>query len=186
MEVKEVMDGYRKQFEYYRSVGEKAMAQVSEKDLLWRFSADDNSIAVIVKHLLGNMMSRWTDFISSDGEKKWRERDAEFEVDQPARDAVNEWWNKGWNCLFSALANLSDQDLSKTVLIRNQEHSVQEAINRQLAHYSYHIGQIVLIAKMRAGSNWRALSIPRSGSSAYNSVKFDQKSQGGHYTDEWI
>ncbi|NND93243.1 MAG: DUF1572 family protein [Flavobacteriales bacterium] len=179
-----VLSGYVKQFEYYRSLGERAMAQISDEDLHWRLTNEDNSIAVIVKHLCGNMLSRWSDFMSSDGEKTWRERDAEFEVDEASLEVIMAWWNRGWDCLFSALAPLTDEELSMTVLIRNQEHTVQEAINRQLAHYSYHIGQIVLIAKMRAGSTWQALSIPRSESKAFNAKKFEQSEQGGHYTDE--
>lgn len=185
MEENKSIEGYVKQFEYYRSLGEKAMSQVSDEDLNWRTTEEDNSIAIIVKHMKGNMLSRWTDFLTSDGEKEWRERDDEFESNTRTRQEIKDWWQEGWNCLFSALRPLSDSSLKEIVHIRNQEHSVQEAINRQLAHYAYHVGQIVLIAKIKAGPNWRALSIPRSGSKAYNSDKFDQKAQGGHYTDDW-
>lgn len=180
-----IISGYLKQFEYYRSLGEKAMSQVNDEALHWRATTDDNSIAVIVKHLNGNMLSRWIDFLISDGEKEWRTRDDEFEVDQASSEVLIAWWNEGWDCLFSAISPLTDEQLSQIILIRNQEHSVQEAINRQLAHYAYHVGQIVLLAKMRAGKNWLALSIPKAGSEAYNADKFDRGKQGGHYTDEW-
>ena len=180
-----VISGYLKQFEYYRSLGEKAMSQIRDEELHWRASLDDNSIAVIVKHLRGNMLSRWTDFLTSDGEKEWRTRDDEFEVDLPSREILILWWKEGWDCLFDAISPLTDKQLTQLVLIRNQEHTVQEAINRQLAHYAYHVGQIVLLSKMRAGKQWLALSIPKTGSEAYNAEKFDQPQQGGHYTDDW-
>jgi hypothetical protein len=180
-----VVAAYIKQFEYYRSLGEKAMSQIEDESLHWRPSPDDNSIAVIVKHLRGNMMSRWTNFLTSDGEKEWRLRDDEFELEEAARELLSSWWNEGWDCLFNAIRPLNDEMLSQTILIRNQEHTVQEALNRQLAHYAYHIGQIVLLAKMRAGKEWLALSIPKAGSDAYNAEKFNQKKLGGHYTDDW-
>ena len=131
-----VISGYLKQFEYYRSLGEKAMSQIKEEGLHWRPSINDNSIAVIVKHLKGNMLSRWTDFLTSDGEKEWRARDDEFEIDQPTREMLIIWWNEGWDCLFNAIRPLTDEQLTQIVLIRNQEHTIQEAINRQLALYA--------------------------------------------------
>jgi len=141
------LDSARKQFQYYKMLGDKTFAQVSDQDLFWQYNDDSNSIATIVKHLWGNMLSRWTDFLTSDGEKPWRERDAEFENDWTTREQVIDRWNEGWNCLFQALNTLTPDDLQKEIFIRNQGHTVMEAINRQLAHYPYHVGQIVFIGK---------------------------------------
>jgi hypothetical protein len=164
----------RKQFEYYKLLGEKTMQQLTDEQLCWQYDADSNSIATIVKHLWGNMMSRWTDFLHSDGEKEWRQRDAEFETEHLDRAALMAKWNEGWNCLFATLDNLTESDLQLIVYIRNMGQTVQDAINRQLAHYPYHVGQIVFIGKMLAGGNWQSLSIPRGGSQQYNIDKFAQ------------
>ena len=138
----------RKLFAYYKTLGEGAMQQVHGKDLFWQYDSNSNSIAIIVKHLSGNMRSRWTNFLSSDGEKKWRDRDGEFEYELGSELELMEVWNKGWTCLFDTLDNLNPSDLQKTIYIRNTGHSVSEALNRQLAHYSSHIGQIIFISKM--------------------------------------
>jgi hypothetical protein len=135
------------QFESYKALGEKAMAQVGDKGLLWQYNQDSNSIAIIVKHLWGNMLSRWTDFLTSDGEKEWRKRDEEFENDVSDRKELLEKWNEGWNRVLQAMNSLHKDDLEKTVLIRGERHSVIEAVNRQLTHYAYHVGQMVFIAK---------------------------------------
>lgn len=144
----------RKQFLYYKTLGDKAMDQLEPAQLFYSANEDTNSIAVIVKHLHGNMLSRWTDFLTSDGEKEWRNRDAEFEdnqttlsVEEQKADLLNRW-NEGWNCLFKALDELTPDHLAQIVYIRNEGHTVMEAINRQLAHYPYHVGQIVFYAKM--------------------------------------
>src|SRR5690606_7935628 len=137
------LDSVRKQFEYYKMLGEKTFSQVAEDKLFWQYNEDSNSIATIVKHLWGNMLSLWTYFLTSDGEKDFRDREAEFENDIKSREELLNKWNEGWDCLFIALNSLTTDDLGKIVYIRNQGHTVTEAINRQLAHYPYHIGQIV-------------------------------------------
>ena len=137
-----------RQFEYYKMLGEKSIAQVPDDKLFWQYNEESNSIGTVVKHLWGNMLSRWTDFLSSDGEKEWRQREAEFENDIRTRADLMSKWNEGWDCLFNALKSLKPEDLEKTIYIRNMGHSVMEAINRQLAHYPYHIGQIILIRRL--------------------------------------
>ncbi|MFD2520956.1 DUF1572 domain-containing protein [Emticicia soli] len=180
------LSSIRKQFEYYKMLGEKTFAQVSDEQLFWLYNEESNSIAMIVKHLWGNMLSRWTDFLTSDGEKEWRKRDEEFENDIKTREELLNKWNEGWNCLFKALDGLTDEDLSKEIYIRNQGHSVIEAINRQLAHYPYHIGQIVFIGKMLCDNSWDSLSIPRGNSKTYNEDKFAKPKQKQHFTDEML
>lgn len=172
-----------KQLEYYKMLGEKTFAQLSDEQLFWHHNADSNSIATIVKHLSGNMLSRWTDLLTTDGEKAWRDRDAEFENDLTSREAMLEIWNKGWLVLLDTLRSLKAEDLEKVIYIRNQGHTVMEAINRQLAHYPYHIGQIVYVGKMLT-DEWHSLSIPRGGSAEYNSGKFAQPEHREHFTDE--
>jgi Protein of unknown function (DUF1572) len=176
----------RKQFEYYKMLGDKTFSQVQDDKLFWQYNEDSNSIATIVKHLSGNMLSRWTDFLTSDGEKEFRNRDAEFENDIKSRGELLDKWNEGWNCLFNAINSLTDVDLAKVVYIRNQGHTVTEAINRQLAHYPYHIGQIVFLGKMLAENDWKSLSIPKGNSQMYNSEKFSKPKQRGHFTDEYL
>jgi hypothetical protein len=173
-----------KQFEYYKLLGEKTFDQLQDEKLFWQYNAESNSIATIVKHLHGNMLSRWTDFLTSDGEKEWRNRDAEFENDIQTKEQVLEFWNSGWQCLFDALKNLKETDLNKIIYIRNQGQTVTEAINRQLCHYSYHVGQIVFIGKMICNQNWQSLSIPKGNSSQYNAQKFAQEKHIEHFTDE--
>ena len=153
---------------YYKTLAERAMAQVTDEELLAVLDSEMNSIAVIVKHMVGNMRSRWTDFLTSDGEKSNRDRDAEF-TDPPAtREALLALWEEGWQCLFTALEPLSDADLSRIVTIRGESHSIMQAINRQIAHYSYHCGQIVLLAKHFKNHEWRSLSVPRGQSAKFN------------------
>lgn len=175
-----------RQFELYKSLGEKTMEQISDEGLFYQASAESNSIAVIVKHLHGNMLSRWTDFLISDGEKEWRMRDQEFEGDLRTRAQLMDLWKAGWDCLFSTLKSLQDEDLQKIIYIRNQGHTVMEAINRQMAHYPYHIGQIVFIGKMQADVNWKSLSIPKNKSADYNADKFSQEKRREHFTDEFL
>ena len=176
----------RKQFEYYKMLGEKTFAQVSDEQLFWQYNDESNSIAMIVKHLWGNILSRWTDFLTTDGEKEWRQRDAEFENDIATREELLNKWNEGWNCLFNALDNLTPDDLAKEIYIRNEGHSVVESINRQLSHYPYHIGQIVFIGKMVCDANWASLSIPRGNSKAFNADKFGKARKKQHFTDGYI
>jgi hypothetical protein len=174
-----------KQFEYYKLLGEQTFAQVPEDRLFWQYNEESNSIATIVKHLSGNMQSRWTDLLTTDGEKAWRDRDWEFENDLQTKIAMLALWDKGWQILLDSLSSLQVADLEKIIYIRNQGHTVMEAINRQLAHYPYHIGQIVFIGKM-ASSGWQSLSIPRGGSQLYNAGKFARQRQRSHFTDEFL
>jgi len=180
------LDSAKKQFQYYKMLGDKTFAQVSDQELFWQYNDDSNSIATIVKHLWGNMVSRWTDFLTSDGEKPWRNRDAEFENDWTTREQVIDKWNDGWNCLFHALDTLTPDDLQREIFIRNQGHTVMEAINRQLAHYPYHVGQIVFIGKMRREKEWILLSIPKGNSDAYNRNKFSRPKRREHFTNEFF
>lgn len=174
-----------KQFEYYKVLGEKTFSQVSDDKLFWQYNEDSNSIAVIVQHLWGNMLSRWTDFLTSDGEKEWRDRDSEFENLIKSRKEMLKKWNEGWKVFLDTLYSLKEEDLGKTIYIRNQGHTVMEAINRQLAHYPYHVGQIVFIGKMCAGK-WDSLSIPKGASKAFNSDKFSKPKHKEHFTDEFL
>ena len=175
-----------KQFEYYKMLGEKTFAQVSDENLFWQYNEESNSIATIVKHLWGNMLSRWTDFLTSDGEKEWRKREEEFENDITTRKEMIDKWNEGWQCLSDALNSLKDNDLDKIIYIRNMGHSITEAINRQLAHYPYHVGQIVFIGKMASENNWQSLSIPRGKSKEYNAEKFAKPKHKEHFTNEFL
>lgn len=155
-------------FRYYKTLAERAMNQVTDDHLFTTLDDESNSIAIVVKHMAGNMRSRWRDFLTSDGEKPDRDRDSEF-VDPPAtREALLQAWDDGWTYLFSALEPLSDADLERTVVIRGEAHSVMQAINRQLAHYLYHIGQIVMLAKHFAHDRWHPLTVPRNRSADFN------------------
>lgn len=176
----------KSQFEYYKLLGEKTFAQLSDEQLFWTYNEESNSIAIIVKHLWGNMLSRWTDFYTSDGEKEWRKRDEEFIHSIQDRAALLKLWNEGWDCLFAVINNLKEDDLSKIIYIRNQGHTVTEAINRQLAHYPYHIGQIVFIGKMITNKQWYSLSIPKGESKNYNQEKFSQPKSKKHFTEEYL
>lgn len=163
------------QFEYYKSLAEKAFAQIPDEQLLWQYNAECNSVAIIVQHLHGNMLSRWTEFLTTDGEKENRNRDIEFEIVTSTRAEMMERWNAGWECTFAAIKPLSENDLIRTVFIRGEAHTVVEAINRQIAHYAYHVGQIVFIGKMLADANWKSLSVPRGESQKFNDEKYRQK-----------
>lgn len=174
----------KKQFEYYKQLGERTFEQLPEEKLFWKFNEESNSIATIVKHLHGNMMSRWTDFMTTDGEKEWRKRDEEFENDFTTKAEMLAKWEEGWQCLFNAIDPLTEADLAKEIYIRNMGHTVVEAINRQLAHYPYHIGQIVFIGKMVADQNWKSLSIPKGNSKEYNADKFSKPKRKEHFTDD--
>jgi hypothetical protein len=180
------LNSLTKKFEYYKMLGEKTFSQLTEEQLFWQYNDESNSIAIIVKHLWGNMLSRWTDFLTSDGEKEWRNRDAEFDNDFKNKEELLAKWNEGWNCLFNTLKNLKESDLTKTIYIRNQGHTVVEAINRQLAHYPYHVGQIVFIGKMACNEKWNSLSIPRGNSKQYNADKFAKPKEKKHFTDEFL
>mgnify|MGYP002079917094 FL=1 len=180
------LESVKKQFEYYKMLGEKTFAQLTDEQLFLQINEESNSIATIVKHLWGNMLSRWTDFLTSDGEKEWRNRDAEFENDIVDRAELLAKCNEGWACLFHTLSSLTESDLSKEIYIRNQGHTVTEAINRQLAHYPYHVGQIVFLGKFFCNQNWTSLSIPKGDSKAFNAGKFAKAKHKQHFTDEFL
>ena len=155
-------------FRYYKKLAERAMDQVSDGQLFAPLDEESNSIAIVVKHMAGNMRSRWTDFLTSDGEKPDRNRDSEFVQPPDTRPALLQMWEDGWKTVFSALEPLSDADLARTVTIRGEAHSVMQAISRQLAHYAYHVGQIVMLAKHAAQDRWQSLTIPRNRSAEFN------------------
>ena len=155
-------------FRQYKQLGERAMQQVSDEQLFASLDEESNSIAIIVKHMAGNMRSRWTDFLTTDGEKPSRNRDSEFVDPAATREALMREWEDGWACLFAAIEPLTDADLSRTITIRGEAHSVMQAINRQLAHYPQHVGQIILLAKHYAGERWQTLSVARNKSAEFN------------------
>jgi len=172
-----------KLFAYYKKLGDDAMAQIDDEKLFFQVNEDANSIAIIVQHLAGNMLSRWTDFLTTDGEKEWRNRDAEFETNITNKQDLLAYWNSGWQCLFTALEPLTSSDLDKIIYIRNEGHTVLEAINRQLAHYPYHVGQLVFLAKLLAADKWKSLSIPKNKSQEYNQGKFSKEKDNSFFTD---
>lgn len=178
------LESVKKQFLYYKMLGEKAMDQLEPEQLFITVNEDTNSIATIIKHISGNMLSRWTDFLTSDGEKEWRNRDAEFENDLQSKEEVLLAWTRGWDCFFVALNSLTPQQLSDIIYIRNEGHTVIEAINRQLAHYPYHVGQIVFYAKQLKNGDWNSLSIPKNKSGNYNAEKFAREKEIKNFTDD--
>ena len=167
-------------FRYYKRLADRAIEQCPDEGLFVTLDAESNSIAIVVKHMAGNMRSRWTDFLTSDGEKPDRNRDSEFEAPPKSRAELLALWDRGWKCLFDALEQLSDADLTRTVTIRTEPHSVTQAINRQIAHYSYHVGQITFLAKHFAAQSgkWTAITVPRKKSAEFNaSVASGEASQ---------
>ena len=183
---KDYLESVKKQFLYYKTLGEKAMEQLQPKQLFVSVNEDTNSIATIVKHLSGNMLSRWTAFLTTDGEKEWRNRDGEFDSHFHENDKkeVLAIWNKGWDCFFNTLNALKPEQLSTIIYIRNEGHTVIEAINRQLAHYPYHIGQIIFYAKILKEDEWTSLSIPKNKSNSYNADKFSKEKSIKNFTDD--
>ena len=172
--VKHYLKSVKKQFEQYKILGEKTFAQLTDEQLFWKYNEESNSIATIVKHLSGNMLSRWTDFLTTDGEKENRNRESEFDNDIKSRDEMIKRWNEGWACLFDAIDSINENNFDTIIYIRNAGHSITEALNRQLTHYPYHIGQIVFIGKMLKDESWKSLSIPRGTSKEFNDEKFSQ------------
>ena len=166
---KEYLSTVIKRLKYYKELGEKTFEQLDEKDLHYLPTSESNSIAVIVQHLTGNMLSRFTNFLTEDGEKEWRQRDDEFEIHDLSKLQIIELWNKGWQCCFDALEALTENDLMTIIYIRKEPLTVVDAVNRQLAHYPYHIGQIVYIGRMIKDKAWKNLSIPKGQSLQYNS-----------------
>jgi hypothetical protein len=182
-----------RQFLYYKTLGEKAIDQLEPEQLFISLNEDTNSIATIVKHLRGNMLSRWTDFLTTDGEKESRDRDGEFDASTALSNHTKEFvlnqWNEGWACLFNTLNSLIPENLSQIIYIRNEGHTVLEAINRQLAHYPYHVGQMVFYAKLLKKTDpmaigWISLSIPKNKSNDYNTDKFSKEKSKKHFTDD--
>lgn len=166
------LESAQKRLLYYKMLGDKTFDQLSGEQLHWQPAGEPNSIYLVVKHIHGNMLSRWTDFLTTDGEKPGRDRDAEF-VDTPAsKEETLTMWTAGWDCMMQAINSLTAADLEKTVYIRKEPHSVLDAINRQVSHIPYHVGQIVYIGKMIRGNDWESLSIPKGQSQQYNQEKF--------------
>ncbi len=173
-------------FRNYKKMAERAMAQVSDEEFFRILDAEANSIAVIVKHIAGNQKSRWTDFLTSDGEKDFRRRDTEFEMLDDTRESLMEFWETGWQTLFSAIESLKAEDFSRFVTIRGEPHTIVEAINRQLTHYAYHVGQITFLAKHFRSGEWKTLSVPRNKSAEFNKFLAEKKDSGeekAHYLD---
>lgn len=177
------LESSKRLFLYYKTIAEKAIDQIDEDQLFFSANEDTNSIAIIMQHLAGNMLSRWTDFLTTDGEKDWRNRDGEFEENYKTKAALLAFWNKGWDCLFDAINSLHPEQLSEVIYIRKEGHTVMDAINRQLAHYPYHIGQIVFYAKMLKQTDWNNLSIPKNKSNEYNTDKFAKEKSIRNFTD---
>ncbi len=173
----ELISGILKQFTYYKTVGDKTFDQLTFEDMIWQYNRTENSISIIVKHMVGNMFSRWTNFLTEDGEKEWRQRDQEFEASYTSKNELIAAWESGWKCLFDAVETLNNYDFDKIVYIRNEDHLVSEAIFRQLGHYSYHIGQIAYIGKMLKADDWQSLSIPKGKSAVYNQMKFSEENK---------
>jgi uncharacterized damage-inducible protein DinB len=170
-------------FRNYKRMAERAVEQVSDEEFFRQIDAEANSIATIVKHIAGNAWSRWRDFLTSDGEKADRRRDTEFELLDDTRESLMQVWEDGWQTLFNNVEPLKEEDFSRTVTIRGEPHTVVEAINRQLTHYAYHVGQIVLLAKYFKSSDWRTLSVPRNRSAEFNQFLADKQASGVGKTD---
>jgi uncharacterized damage-inducible protein DinB len=171
MQSTEMLAELRQRFQQYQHLAEAALAQVADEDLHRQPGPQDNSLAILIQHMGGNLQSRFTAFLTSDGEKPWRHRDREFEAPGATREALMQTWERGWQALFAALAPLSDADLNRTVTVRGETHTVFQALQRQVTHHAYHTGQIVQLAKHWAGGNWQSLSIPRGQSEQFNRAK---------------
>jgi hypothetical protein len=165
---KEFLQTSIRRIKYYKNLADKTFEQLTDKDFHYQYNEESNSIAVIIQHMSGNMLSRWTNFLTEDGEKEWRQRDDEFAIHDYNKQQLLEIWEKGWKCYLDALESLKEDDLLKIVRIRNEELTVTDAINRQLAHYPYHVGQIVYIGRMIKNQAWKSLSIPKGHSIQYN------------------
>ncbi|MEO0570126.1 MAG: DUF1572 family protein [Bacteroidota bacterium] len=170
------MSSAKFEFKRYKTYGDQVLEQLSEEELCWKPSETDNSIAIIIKHLAGNMLSRWTNFLTEDGEKSWRNRDEEFEEPPKTKKELCELWEKGWSCLFDALNTVNYSNFSSSIKIRNQDLTILDAINRQLAHYASHVGQIVYLGKMIKKEGWISPTIPKGQSKTYNQKMFRENS----------
>ncbi len=165
---KEFLQSAIKRLYYYKELGDKTFEQLNDKDLYLKTDVEHNSIAIIVQHMSGNMLSRWTDFLTTDGEKEWRDRDVEFEEQYLTKTELLAYWQRGWDCFLNTLASLTEADLLKTITIRGEKLLVVDAINRQLAHYPYHVGQVIYLAKVIKKTAWQNLSIPKGNSKQFN------------------
>lgn len=172
------LDDLQASFTRYKTLAEDTLAQVDDAALYWQYNAESNSMAIIIQHLAGNMLSRWTDFLTTDGEKPERQRDAEFIHQHSDRAALLQQWQQAWQVVFATLQSLTVADLQRTVYIRGEAHTVVAALNRQLAHCAYHVGQLVMLGKMQCSGEWRSLSIPKGGSAAYNQQAFRKNAAG--------
>ena len=180
----ETIKNLKKEFFHYKSLGDRTFEQLNQDQMTWKSSSGCSSISQIVKHMNGNMLSRWTDFMTSDGEKIWRNRDDEFIETLKTKKTILQSWEEGWCCFFDAIDALEEEDLKKEVFIRNMGQTVLAALNRQLAHYAYHVGQIVFLGKTLTNENWKTLSIPYGESEGYNRKKFSKPKRTSHFTDE--
>lgn len=180
--MKQMVENYHsdavQSFRSYKRLAERAIEQVRDEEFFAAIDPEANSISVVVKHIAGNLVSRWTDFLTSDGEKPNRNRDTEFEMIGDTRESLMEFWERGWKTLFDSLEPLTAEDFSRTITIRGEPHTVVEAVNRQLTHYAYHIGQIVLLAKHFNSSDWKTLSVPKNKSAEFNKFLADKQSEG--------
>ncbi|NOT46179.1 MAG: DUF1572 family protein [Acidobacteria bacterium] len=167
-----------KSFRNYKLIAERAIGQVSKEEFFAAIDSEANSIAVIVKHIAGNLHSRWRDFLTTDGEKPDRNRDAEFEIIGDTREGLMEFWETGWQTLFDNIGPLTEEDFTKTITIRGEPHTIVEAVNRQLTHYAYHVGQIVLLAKHFKSAEWKSLSVPRNRSADFNRYLAEEQKKG--------
>lgn len=178
-----LLDDTIRLFQYYKSLTDRAVEQVEAHHLHETPPQFPHSIAILMKHLSGNMISRWTRFRTEDGEKPWRKRDSEFIDDFDSTEALFEYWVKGWKTMLDALATIKPEELEDVILIRNERHTIHLAVQRQLAHIAYHTGQIILIARLYTGKNWKSLSIPKGKTEEYNRKKFSNPPTTGMYTD---
>ena len=178
------LSNVKQQFEYYKSVGDKTFTQLEDQHFFIQHNPESNSIAIIVNHMWGNMMSRWTDFLTTDGEKDFRKRDEEFDDVIRTKNELIKKWEEGWKCLFSALNSIDQNNFDNTVYIRNQAHTITEAINRQMMHYAYHVGQIVTLAKIHKNGSFISLTIAKGKSKAFNDEKFSRGKHNGHFSDD--
>jgi hypothetical protein len=181
--IQNYLDDAVKSFRNYKKMAEKAMAQVDDGEFFTVIDGEANSIGVIVKHIAGNLVSRWTDFLTSDGEKPERDRDTEFEMIGDTRVSLMEFWERGWRTLFDSIEPLTPADFAKTVSIRGETHTIAEALNRQMTHYAYHIGQVVLLAKHFRSSEWQTLSVPRNRSADFNQLLAERQRAGMEKTE---
>lgn len=186
---KKIIKNYRKDtieaFRGYKKLAERAIDQVSDDEFFRTIDPESNSIALTVKHIAGNLHSRWTDFLTSDGEKPDRNRDTEFEIIGDSREGLMAYWESSWETLFDSVGSLKIKDFTREVAIRGESHTVVEAINRQLTHYAYHVGQIVFLAKHLRGAEWKTLSVPKNRSAEFNQLLSEKRSGGGARSDRF-